>query len=148
MSRRTAYQDEDAARVLALMVAANGLIDAREMQMLDALQAFDRLGIRRDRFMDHARGCLDDVGSMLGECSWLRAPFVSYIDTLLDRIDDPERRLLICRLAAAVITADGSISMGERLVYEHVLGRWRISHSMVTQAILHDAGHSSATRSV
>jgi hypothetical protein len=26
------------------------------------------------------------------------------------------------------------------MVYAHVLGRWRVSQSMVTQAILHDTG--------
>ena len=46
--------------------------------------------------------------------------------------------MLVCRLAAAVITADGCISVDERMVYSHVLGHWRICQSMVTQAILHD----------
>ena len=138
MSQRSAHHNEAAASVLAVMVAANGRIDPREMQSLDALQAFERLGIRRERFLELASGCLDDVGSTLCECSWLRAPAVAYIDALLDRVDDITRRLLVCRLAAAVITADGCISVDERMVYSHVLGRWRISHSMVTQAILHD----------
>lgn len=120
------------------MVDANGRIDPREMQALDALQAFERLGIRRERFLELARGCLDDVGSTLCECSWLRAPAVAYIDALLDQVDDMTIRMLVCRLAAAVITADVFISVDERMVYSHVLGRWRVSQSMVTQAILHD----------
>ena len=138
MSQQRAHRNEAAASVLALMVAANGRIDPREMQRLDELQAFERLGIRRERFLDLARGCLDDVGSTLCECSWLRSPALAYIDALLDRVDDPAHRMLVCRLAAAVITADGCISVDERMVYDHVLGRWRVSRSMVTQAILHD----------
>jgi tellurite resistance protein len=138
MSQQRAHRNEAAASVLALMVAANGRIDPREMQRLDELQAFERLSIRRERFLDLARGCLDDVGSTLCECSWLRAPAAAYIDALLDRVDDTAQRMLVCRLAAAVITADGCISVDERMVYSHVLGRWRISQSMVTQAILHD----------
>lgn len=138
MSQRSVYADEAAASVLALMVAANGRIDPREMQTLDALRAFERLGVRRERFLELARGCLDDIGCTLRECSWLRLPALVYIDALLDRVDDPARRMLVCRLAAAVITADGCISVDERMVYSHVLGRWRICQSMVTQAILHD----------
>jgi len=138
MSQPSVYSDEAAASVLALMVAANGRIDPREMQTLDALRAFERLGVRRERFLELARGCLDDIGSALRECSWLRLPALVYIDALLDRVDDPARRMLVCRLAAAVITADGCISVDERMVYSHVLGRWRICQSMVTQAILHD----------
>jgi len=38
-----------------------------------------------------------------------------------------ESRVLVCRLAAAVITADGLVTHDERLVYEHALARWRIS---------------------
>ena len=138
MARRSVHHDEAAASVLALMVAANGCIDPREIQTLDALQAFKRLGVRRERFLELARGCLDDVGSTLCECSWLPANAVAYIDALLDRVDDTARRMLVCRLAAAAITADGCVSLDERLVYRHVLGRWRVSQSMVTQAILHD----------
>lgn len=138
MSQQSAHHDEAAASVLALMVAANGHIDPREVQTLDALQAFERLGVRRERFLELARICLDDVGSTLCECSWLRAPAVAYIDALLDQVDDPSQRMLVCRLAAAAITADGCISMDERMIYDHMLGRWRICQSMVTQTILHD----------
>jgi tellurite resistance protein len=138
MSQRLTHRDEAAASVLALMVAANGRIDPCEVQALDGLQAFERLGIRRERFLELAHGCLDDVGSTLCECSWLRASAVAYIDALLDQVDDMTSRMLVCRLAAAVITADGCISVDERMVYSHVLGRWRVSQSMVTQAILHD----------
>lgn len=138
MSRQLMPSDEAAASVLALMVAANGRIDPREMQALDGLRAFERLGVRRERFVELTRACLDDIGSTLCECSWLRSPALAYIDALLERVDDPRRRMLVCRLAAAVITADGCVSVDERMVYDHVLARWWISHATVTQAILHD----------
>ncbi|MDO9094004.1 MAG: hypothetical protein Q7U99_15370 [Rubrivivax sp.] len=113
MSLRNVHQDEAAASVLALIVAANGRIDPRELQTLDELRAFDRLGVRRDRFLELARACLDDVGSTLCECSWLRAPDATHIDAMLVRVDDPACRMLICGLAEAAITADGCISMDE-----------------------------------
>ncbi len=47
-------------------------------------------------------------------------------------------RILVCRLAAAVVTADGRVTHDERLVYDHALVRWRISQSDVTHAILND----------
>lgn len=138
MSRRSVLPSESAAGMLALMVAADGRVDAREMRTLEELKAFSRIGVRRKRLIELAQGCVDDIGSNLCECSWLRAPTLDYIDAMLDRIDEPRERLLLCRLAAAVITADGVVSAGERMVYGHVLARWRISQSMVTQAILHD----------
>ena len=135
---RSAHHDEAPASVLALIVAANGRIDPHGMQTLDGLNAFERLGIRRERFLELARGCLDDMDSPSCQRSWRRPPTVAYMDALLNRVDDAAHRMLVCRLAAAVITADGCISIDERLVYSHVLGRWRVSQAMVTQAILHD----------
>jgi hypothetical protein len=131
---------EAAARVLAVMVAANGRIDARELEALDELEAFARLGVPQERFVALARECLHEIGSGLGECSWLRARDMVYLDRLLDAVTNPQQRLLLCRLAAAVITADGRVTHDERLVFDHVLARWHVSRSMLTEAILHDGG--------
>lgn len=124
------------ARVLALMVAANGHVDSRELEALEELDAFKRLGVPRARFVALARDCLQEVGMGLEECSWLCARDLAYVDQLLEAIPDAQERLLICRLAAAAVTADGQVSSGERLLYDHVLARWHINRSMVTDAIL------------
>ncbi|WP_341890825.1 TerB family tellurite resistance protein [Variovorax sp. YR752] len=128
-----------AARVLALMVAANGRADPRELQALEDVDAFARLDVPREHFVALVNECLQVVGYGLAECSWLRASDQAYVDRLLDAVVDPQERLMVCRMAAAVVTADGHVSGDERLVYDHALARWRISGSMVTEAILHDA---------
>lgn len=132
----TASSVEAQARVLALMVAANGRVDPRELQVLEDLGAFERIGVTRERFVALAQECLHDVGAGLAEATWLRARDQAYLDSLLEAVTDPNERLLLCRLAAAVVTADGRVSGDERLVYDHVLARWRVSRVMVTQAIL------------
>jgi hypothetical protein len=124
------------ARVLALMVAANGRVDARELQALADLDAFARLGVPRERFVEIAQECLRDLGNGFEECSWLTSRELAYVDPWLDAVPDAQERLLICRLASAVLTADGCVSGGERLLYDHVLARWHISQSMVSEAIL------------
>jgi len=130
--------DEALAHALAMIVAANGRIDAQELRVLGQLDAFSRLGVSRERFVDIARSCVADVGVHLCERSWLRAEHMTYIDNLLDAVSGTEGRMLVCRLAAAVITADGRVTHDERLVYDHALARWRVNPSDVTQAILHD----------
>lgn len=127
-----------AARVLALMVAANGRADPRELQALEGADAYARLGLPRERFLALVDECLREIGHGLAECSWLRARDQAYADRLLDAVLDPRERLAVCRLAATALTADGQVSGDERLVYDHMLARWRISRSMVTEAILHD----------
>jgi tellurite resistance protein len=127
---------EAGVRLLALMVAANGRVDPRELKALEELGAYERLGVSREHFQAVACECLEDVGAGLAECSWLRARDQAYVDGLLDAVSDPHERLMLCRFAAAAVTADGRVSEDERLVYDHVLARWHLSHRMVTQAIL------------
>jgi tellurite resistance protein len=129
---------EASAHALAMMVAANGRVDERELVMLDQLQAFGRLGVTRNRFVEIARSCVADVGAHLCDRSWLSVEHMSYIDALLDAVPGTEARTLVCRLAAAVVTADGRVTHDERLVYDHALARWRINPSDVTKAILQD----------
>lgn len=130
--------DEAPARALAMIVAANGHVDPRELGALQALDAFRRLRVSRKRFVDLARGCIADVGSHLGDRPWLCIDDLAYIDALLDSVSDAEDRMLVCRLAAAVVTADGRVSPDERLVLDHALARWHIHPSQVTRAILRD----------
>lgn len=140
--KRETLRSEAPARVLALMVAANGRFDPKELETLEGLHAFERLSVPRERFERLVEDCLKSVGHALGECSWLRAPDQDYINRLLDAVVDPKQRLLLCRLAAAVITADGRVTNDERLVYEHALTHWHVSAAMVAQAIREDALHT------
>ena len=130
--------NEHMAHALAMVVAADGRIDEREVIALDQLDAFRRLGVSRDRFVDIARSCVVDMGAHLCERSWLCADDLTYIDPLLDAVSDAEDRLLVCRLAAAVVNADEGLTHDERLIYSHALARWRISHSDVMQVPLPD----------
>lgn len=130
-----------AARVLALLVSANGRVDDAELARLENLQAFDRLGVGRDAFVQMARRCLDEIGAGLCERSWLRTSDMLYVDARLDAVPDPATRLLVCRLCAAAIAADGQVSDDERLIYGHMLARWRIHPDMVAQALRDDCAH-------
>lgn len=141
MHTTTARAAEAPAGVLAMMVAANGRIDERELHVLDELDAFRRIGVSRDRFVELARACLKAIGSGLCEHSWLRASDVQYLDRILDEVTDTNQRLLVCRLAAAVITADGRVTPDEQMVYGHALARWHVSQTMVSHAILNDRSH-------
>ncbi len=140
MEHATPAHAEALAHALAMIVAANGRVDDQELQSLEQLDAFERIGVSRERFVALARTCVSEVGTQLCERSWLSAAHAAYINALLDAVPDDERRMLVCRLAAAVITADGRVTHDERLVYDHALARWRISQASVTQAILQDRG--------
>ena len=129
------------ARVLALLVAANGHIHADELAMLERLDAFGRLGVSKGRFIELAQRCLGELGSGLREQSWLCVNDLVYVNGLLDAVDDEDLRMLVCRLCAAAITADGRVSREERMLYNHALARWRINSQQVSEAIRQDPMH-------
>ena len=130
---------ECVARAVALLTAANARIDSRELKRLDELDAYRRIGVSRERFLELAQACRDELGHGLAGRSWITADDIERIDRILNAVNDPQLRLLVCRLAAAVITADGCVCDGERMVFDHMLGRWRVNRSMVTEAIRVDA---------
>lgn len=126
MQPETSSTVEAPAHVLAMMVAAHGRVDERELRALDALEAFRQLGVGRQRFVDIAQACVRDLGTGLCERSWLSTEEIHYVDALLDAVPDPRQRLLVCRLGAAAFIADGGVTDDERLVYDHVCAHWRI----------------------
>ena len=132
---------ESSARALALLIGADAHLDRREVARLEELDAFRRIGVSRARFLELVESCCRDVGEYLAGQSWLSLEDLQRIDQILDAVDDPAKRLLVCRLAASVLPADGRVSEAERLIYDHVLGYWHINRSAVTEAILHDAVH-------
>lgn len=132
---------ESPARALALMVAANGRIDERELQALDRLDAFRRLGVPRDRFIELACHCLSEIGEDWCTGGWLPPRHAQFVDAVLAEVPSPSERLLVCRLAVAVMVADGRITADERTVFTRALARWRITQTMVSHAIMNDSVH-------
>lgn len=96
-----------AARVLALIVGANGSVKDCELQTLESLNAFERLDVTQRQFLRLSKESVDDMGQSLSERGHLQPVDVLCFDELLDQVRDRRQRLLVCRLAAAVVTADG-----------------------------------------
>lgn len=132
---------EAAARLLAIVLSANGRIDPRELATLDRLQACSRLHIERDHLLELVEQNLRQTRDLLRLASGPGLPDHARMLQLQQQVDDPALRLLVCRLAAAVITADGQVSDEDRDVYGFLLGQWGLTQSMVAQAIMRDRLH-------
>lgn len=129
------------AMLLAIVVSANGRIDAREVVELERLRAFERLGVRRDRFLHAAEAALQEIGLPLSQTQWLRFGDRSRMVDLQQAVSHPGERLLVCRLSAAVITADGKVTGDERQVYASLLSQWGVTQTMVAHTIMRDHLH-------
>jgi uncharacterized tellurite resistance protein B-like protein len=123
---------EALARVLALFVVADERVSPDEIQTLRHLGAFEQLGMTCDQFLQVAGEFSLDLG---GPHAWMRLADLYLIDSLLDGVRQPEMRLRLARLAAAVITADGRIDQGERMIFDRMLIRWGLTRSRVIRAI-------------
>jgi hypothetical protein len=56
-------------------------------------------------------------------------------------VTDPALRLLVCRLASAVIKADGRVTTDEHVVYTLLLAQWGVTDTMVAHASMRDFSH-------
>lgn len=137
-STTTSAASDAAATLLAIVVSANGQVDPREVAELERLGAFKRLGISRHDFLARADAALEEIGRPLSQTQWLRPGDRARMLDLQHAVHDRALRLLVCRLSAAVITADRRVSGGERQVYESLLGHWPLTESMVVDAIRND----------
>lgn len=129
---------EAMARVLAMMIVTDTELDPRELDMLEQLDAFDRIGITRDDFRATARHYCAELGSRMGDRAWLQLSDVVLIDEILRPVQGTAQRLLVARLSAAIITADGRVHDIERLVFDHMLARWGLTRAAISRAILAD----------
>lgn len=135
---------EALARAVALVMVIDTELDPAEVDLLDSLDAFGRMGIGRARFMHVARDFCAGLRERMGDSDWLSLADVGLVDECLRGVRAHDKRLLVARLAAGVIAADGRVRDIERMVYRHMLLRWGLSQRDVSAAIRSDAGRVGA----
>jgi hypothetical protein len=122
---------ESLARVLAMAIVSDGSLDARELTVLDDLEAYALLGMDRSAFLRVARDFCGDLARREGDSISLLAPDV--FDPVVNAVTRPEHRKLIARLLIAVVGADQLHAQQERTLVNAVLRRWKISLEELAQ---------------
>lgn len=129
------------AQVLAMVMATSPGLDTHEVGMLEQLDAFRRIGLSEPAFLRIAREYHRGVCQGLSRHEYLYPDDLEVIDEILDRVHDAGHRLLLCRLAGCVITADGHVRDVERVVYDRMLLRWGYTRASLSRAILTERVH-------
>jgi len=124
------------AQVLAMVMASHSRLDRRELRLLEGLDAFNRIGVSEAEFLQIARKLRHGPFKALPDHAWLGNDDLESIDAILDGVRDRGHRLLLCRLAACVIAADGRVESLERTLYDRMLLRFGHTPSSVAQEIL------------
>jgi hypothetical protein len=121
-----------------MVLVADDHIDDRELEVLDRLDSWSRLGLPRAAFLVAAEAEHLRLRGRFSDKPWLSLDDSQVLDEALAPVESPAARLLVCRLAAGVITADGCVRDAERLVFDHILMRWRIDRQRIAEAIRQD----------
>lgn len=125
------------ARVLAAMIATEeDGVRACELDMLEDVEGFRRLGLSRQAFQAIAKSYCDELGHRIGESGYLSLDDLQRVDELLQQVVDPDCRLLVASLTTSLMLADGHIREAERSLFEHLKMRWGLSRDDITRAIL------------
>ena len=129
----TPVEAEAPARALALILSADGSLSARALRVLGELDAFEQLGVSRQRLVELASECTCRIDPGLCERSWLSDEDIAQTNPVIEAVGRPDQRTLVCRLAAAAIEDDGLVTHGARLLFDHVLARWQIAVASLPQ---------------
>jgi uncharacterized tellurite resistance protein B-like protein len=120
-----------ATELVALTLLADGVLAQRELEALDRLAIPQLLGVSRDALIqaviNHCRILLERPPR--GES--LRLLDIERFEMTLDRITDPELRLLVCRAMLVLSKADGMITQPEQTLLRNALTRWDISFEAI-----------------
>lgn len=123
------------ARVLAVTLLSDGLLESRELENLARANGYARLGMTQGEFMQVLFDFCEDLltrapRSSDGDCK-LEPELMGQ---LLAEVSDPWRRRELVRLMIEVIRADGKVSRGESVMFWEALDAWDMTLSDVVAA--------------
>jgi hypothetical protein len=125
---------EAAARIVALVLIADGHVCQSELDTLNRLQAARQLGLKAGTLPRILQTFCEDL--LLGEYasgSMLARIDANTIASLMAEVDDPRLQRRVLRLAISAAQADGQLAEGEAIVLEAARRSWR----------LHDVGEAA-----
>lgn len=116
---------EAVGRIIALAMLVDGKLANAELDALDRYGIAEMAGLSRDAFIqliiDHCRELLEQ-----GEQQRVRPLDPARIASLLELVDDPAKRLLVCRAIVVLSKADGKFSRQEQALLRELLETWKI----------------------
>ena len=120
---------EAAARIVALVLIADGHVSRDELAVLETMQVEQALGLPPGGFGALVRHtCEDLMLGAYGHASLVGQVDEQALDLLLDEVADPVLQQRTLQLAAAVALADQHMADAECVVLEAARRRWHRTH--------------------
>ena len=126
---------EAAARIVAMMMLADGHACQSESAALGELPPHESLGISREMFLDVMQDFCQDIQTC-GQHQWSDTNCLDAqtIRSFMAEIDDPHLRRKLLKLCAAVIEADRQVSEGESLLLAAAVASWGMQREMLVRS--------------
>jgi uncharacterized tellurite resistance protein B-like protein len=120
------------ARVLALVLLADGNVSKVELDVIDRVGGFEQVGLERDVMETVLQNFCEDL-QQAQDPHWSNACQIDprTVDDLLAEIEDPVLRVSLLRLCIAVAAADNHVADGEVSVLVSAAAQWGLNHEML-----------------
>ena len=120
-----------AARIVALALLADGVMESEEMLMLEYLRAHEQLGLSM-RELDAVVEAFGQDIEVARHPGWAEDGLVDprTMTALMAEIDDPALRKKVLRLCISVVEADGRIHDSESTVLNAAVEQWGLHRDM------------------
>ena len=122
---------EAAARIIALMMLADGHASRSELETLDRFPPEESIGISHETLLGVTRDFCQDIQTA-GPSQWCDASCLDEqtIQSFMAEIDDPRLRQKLLNLCATVVEADHHVSEGESLLLGVAVEYWGMQREM------------------
>lgn len=114
------------ARAVFMMMITDGELGELELAALERLQVFRLIGMDRNGFAAVARDYCSDLLERAAADGRIRLVDVERIDEVLDAIDDPAKRRLVCALILNIAAAQSRLHAVELELLRYVFARWQL----------------------
>ena len=118
---------EAVSRIIAMALISDAELDGRELETLEKLDFYGRVGIDKRAFGDVFADYCRDLSQVVSDSPQVNPLDPALVDVALAEVDDPARRLTAVVVIAGVMKADGGISREESALFNHILERWALS---------------------
>lgn len=115
------------ARILAMVMVADGHMDERELDLLEQLKLYDILAINRRDFIEVLHDYCEELAESADTDGKVHPVDRVRIDALLDTVEEPKKRLLLCAMVLDMSKADAEFSEIEMAILTHMLDRWHLT---------------------
>ena len=120
-----------AARIVALALLADGVMESEEMLMLEYVRAHEQLGLSMHQLDAVVEAFGQDI-EVARHPGWAEDGLVDprTMAALMAEIDDPALRRKVLRLCIAVVEADGRVHDSESAVVNAAVEHWGLHRDM------------------